>query len=88
MCKVESDRTIPAQSVVPTSPAHDQSQTRGVEVRNHRRTQIRTVGVTAPAAAAGVKRSRETAFIEADALQLSETFAARLCLASPRANWR
>ena len=48
----------------------------------------RHVGVTASAAAAGVKRSRETAFIEADALQLSETFAARLCLASPRANWR
>ena len=35
----------------------------------------RYVGVTASAAAAGVKRSRETAFIEADALPLSEQFA-------------
>ena len=32
----------------------------------------RYVGVTASAAAAGVKRSRETAFIEAGALPLSE----------------
>ena len=35
----------------------------------------RYVGVTASAAAAGVKRSRETAFIEADALPWSEQFA-------------
>ena len=35
----------------------------------------RYVGVTASAAAAGVKRSRETAFIEADALLLSDQFA-------------
>ena len=35
----------------------------------------RYVGVTASAAAAGVKRSRETAFIEAGALPLSEQFA-------------
>ena len=34
----------------------------------------RYVGVTASAAAAGTKRSRETAFIEADALPLSERF--------------
>ena len=34
----------------------------------------RHVGVTASAAAAGVKRSRETAFIEAEALPLSEQF--------------
>ena len=34
----------------------------------------RYVGVTAPAEAAGMKRSRETAFIEADALPLSEWF--------------
>jgi len=35
----------------------------------------RYVGATASAAAAGVKRSRETAFIEADALPWSEQFA-------------
>ena len=35
----------------------------------------RYVGVTASAVAAGVKRSRETAFIGADALPLSEKFA-------------
>ena len=35
----------------------------------------RYVGVTASAVAAGVKRSRETAFIGADALPLSEQFA-------------
>ncbi|CAN0557611.1 unnamed protein product [Laminaria digitata] len=35
----------------------------------------RYVGVTASAAVAGAKRSRETAFIEADALPLSEQFA-------------
>ena len=57
---------------------------RGVEVRI-RCTQIRTVGVTASAAAAGVKHSRETASIEADALSLSEQFA-RSYTASPRAN--
>ena len=34
----------------------------------------RYVGVTASAAAAGMKRSRETAFIEADTLLLSEQF--------------
>ena len=47
--------------------------------------QIRTVGVTASAAAAGVKHSREPASIEADALSLSEQFA-RSCTASRRAN--
>ena len=35
----------------------------------------RYVGVTASVAAAGVKRSRETAFIEANALPLSGQFA-------------
>ena len=39
----------------------------------------RYVGVTASAAAAGVKRSRETAFIEADALPLSEQFCTFVC---------
>ena len=34
----------------------------------------RYVGVTASAAAAGLKHSRETAFIEADTLPLSEQF--------------
>ena len=45
----------------------------------------RYVGVTASAAAAGVKRYRETAFIEADALPLSEQFA-RSYTAFPGAN--
>ena len=34
----------------------------------------RYVGATASAAAVGAKRSRETAFIEADALPLSDQF--------------
>ena len=45
----------------------------------------RYVGVTASAAAAGMKRSREAAFIEADALPLSEPFV-RSHTAFPRAN--
>ena len=45
----------------------------------------RYVGITASAAATGVKRSRETVFLEADALPLSERFA-RSSTAFPRAN--
>lgn len=45
----------------------------------------RCIGVTASAAATGVKRSRETVFLEADALPLSERFA-RSSTAFPRAN--
>ena len=45
----------------------------------------RYVGVAASAAAAGVTRSRETAFIEADALPLFEQFA-RSHTAFPREN--
>ena len=45
----------------------------------------RYVGVTAFVEAAGAKRSRETAFIEADALPLSEQFA-RSYTAFRRAN--
>ena len=45
----------------------------------------RYVGVTASAAAAGMKRSREMAFNEADALPLSEQFV-RSHTAFPRAN--
>lgn len=45
----------------------------------------RYVGVTTSAAVVGVKHSRETAFIEADALTQSEQFV-RSHTASPRAN--
>ena len=45
----------------------------------------RYVGVTASAAAAGTKRSRETAFIEADALPMSKQYM-RSHSAFPRAN--
>ena len=45
----------------------------------------RYVGVTTSAAVAGMKRSRETAFIEADARPLSERFV-RSHKAFPRAN--
>ena len=45
----------------------------------------RYVGVTAAAAAAGAKHSRETAFMEADALPLSQQFA-RLYTAFRRAS--
>lgn len=45
----------------------------GVETR-HRRTQMRYVGITAAAATAGVKPSRETASTETGALALSEQF--------------
>ena len=45
----------------------------------------RYVGITASAAAAGMKRSRETAFIEEDDLPLSERFV-RSHTACPRAN--
>ena len=45
----------------------------GVAARNHRTR--RHIGLTASAAVAGVKRSRRTAFIEVDVLQLSAKFA-------------
>ena len=46
----------------------------------------RHVGVATSAAAVGVKRSRETAFVEADTLPLSEQFA-RSYTAFQQASW-
>ena len=46
---------------------------RGVTVRNRRR--HRHIGLTASAAVGGMKRSRQTAFIEAEVLQSSAKFA-------------